>query len=246
MSGHSKWANIKRRKGAQDAKKAKVFTTVAKMITIAAKDGGGDMDMNFRLKLAVDKAKQVNMPADNIKRAIDRGAGSGKDGVQIEEVIYEVYGPEGTAAMVTVLTDNRNRSLGDLKGVFSKQGGSLGGSGTVAWMFEQLGLVEAKKENVVDWEMLMLEAIDYGAQEIEDEEGYAYFYSQIKDLKNLKDFVESRGLPIESAGLTYKPKNVVRISDSEKAQKVMNWLEALEDLEDVDKVESNVEFEGEL
>jgi len=122
MSGHSKWANIKQRKGVQDAKRAVVFTKYAKIITVAAREGGGDPETNFRLKLAIDKAKGVNMPSDNIKRAVERGAGGGKSGEQIEEVVYEAYGPEGSAALITVLTDNKNRSLGDLKGVFSKLG----------------------------------------------------------------------------------------------------------------------------
>lgn len=243
MSGHNKWANIKKRKGAQDAKKAQVFTKIAKMITVAAREGGGDPDMNFRLKLAVEKGRQVNMPADNIKRAIEKGAGGGKDEVQIEEIVYEVYGPEGSAALITVLTDNRNRSLGDLKAVFAKQGGSLGGSGTVAWMFEQKGMVEIDKQSVADWDGLMLEAIDYGANDVEEEDNQGYFYCQIKDLKGLRDFLDGKGLKIESAEPINKAKNLVKIDDKEKAEKIINWLETLEDLDDVEKVESNVDFD---
>lgn len=242
MSGHSKWANIKQRKGVQDAKKAVVFTKYAKMITIAAKDGGGDPETNFKLKLAIDKAKQVNMPSDNIKRAVERGAGGGKDGEQIEEVVYEVYGPEGSAALITVLTDNKNRSLGELKGVFAKLGGSLGGMGTVNWMFEKKGVIETKAESIKDIDEITLEAIDAGAEEVEQEEGMVYFYCQINDLKRLKEFLDSRGAVIESAGMVSLPKNTVKIEGEEKKEKVINWVQTLEDLDDVDKVETNVEL----
>ncbi|MFZ5391614.1 MAG: YebC/PmpR family DNA-binding transcriptional regulator [Patescibacteria group bacterium] len=242
MSGHSKWANIKQRKGVQDAKKAVVFTKYAKMITVAAKDGGGDPDTNFRLKLAIDKAKQVNMPSDNIKRAVERGAGGGKDDLQIEEVVYEAYGPEGSAALITVFTDNKNRSLGELKGVFSKLGGSLGGMGTVNWMFEKKGVIEVKSESVKDIDEITLEAIDAGAEDVEPDEKIVYFYCQINDLMRLKEFLDSKGVVIESAGMVSLPKNTVKIEGEEKKEKVINWVQTLEDLDDVDKVETNVEL----
>ncbi len=242
MSGHSKWANIKQRKGVQDAKKAVVFTKYAKMITVAAKDGGGDPETNFKLKLAIDKAKQVNMPSDNIKRAIERGAGGGKDDLQIEEVVYEVYGPEGSAALITVFTDNKNRSLGDLKGVFAKLGGSLGGMGTVNWMFEKKGVIEVKSESIKDIDEITLEAIDAGAEDVEPDEGIVYFYCQINDLMRMKEFLDGKGVVIESAGMVSLPKNTVKIEGEEKKEKVINWVQTLEDLDDVDKVETNVEL----
>lgn len=226
----------------QDAKKAVVFTKYAKMITVAAKDGGGDPETNFKLKLAIDKAKQVNMPSDNIKRAIERGAGGGKDDLQIEEVVYEVYGPEGSAALITVFTDNKNRSLGDLKGVFAKLGGSLGGMGTVNWMFEKKGVIEVKSESIKDIDEITLEAIDAGAEDVEPDEGIVYFYCQINDLMRMKEFLDGKGVVIESAGMVSLPKNTVKIEGEEKKEKVINWVQTLEDLDDVDKVETNVEL----
>lgn len=226
----------------QDAKKAVVFTKYAKMITVAAKDGGGDPETNFKLKLAIDKAKQVNMPSDNIKRAIERGAGGGKDDLQIEEVVYEVYGPEGSAALITVFTDNKNRSLGDLKGVFAKLGGSLGGMGTVNWMFEKKGVIEVKSESIKDIDEITLEAIDAGAEDVEPDEGIVYFYCQINDLMRMKEFLDGKGVVIESAGMVSLPKNTIKIEGEEKKEKVINWVQTLEDLDDVDKVETNVEL----
>ena len=242
MSGHSKWANIKQRKGVQDAKRAVVFTKYAKIITVAAREGGGDPETNFRLKLAIDKAKGVNMPSDNIKRAVERGAGGGKSGEQIEEVVYEAYGPEGSAALITVLTDNKNRSLGDLKGVFSKLGGSLGGMGTVNWMFEKKGVIEVGSNGISNLDELTLESIDAGAEEVESEGETIYFYCQVGDLKRLKDFFDGKSLQVQAANMVSIPKNTVKIEGEEQKEKVVRWVEALEDLDDVDKVEINVEL----
>ena len=242
MSGHSKWSTIKRKKGAADAKRGQIFTKVSKMITVAAKEGGGDPEMNFKLKLAIDKAKEANMPADNVKRAIERGTGEGKEGVQIEEITYEVYGPEGSAVLVTCLTDNKNRALSDMKGVFSKMGGALGGSGSVAWMFEKRGLAVVMRKAEVDWEEIKLEAIDFGALDFEEAGEEVEFYSQVQDLKRMKDFLEGKGLEVVSMALVNIPKNLVKIEEAEKKEKVINFLEALEELDDVDRVESNVDF----
>lgn len=242
MSGHSKWANIKRRKGAQDAKKAQVFTKLAKAITVAAREGGGDQDMNFKLKLAVDKARQANMPADNVKRAIERGVGAGKDGVQIEEMLYEVYGPHGSAVIVTVVTDNKNRAISELKLVFSKKGGALGGSGSVAWMFDKKGLVLVKKDSVKDIDEMTLEAIDFGATEVEPEDDLIFFYCRPGDLKKLQDFLRSKNVEIESAELIYQPKEMIKVDDEAKKQAIVDFLEAIEELDDVDRVDTNVEF----
>ncbi|MBU0647761.1 YebC/PmpR family DNA-binding transcriptional regulator [Patescibacteria group bacterium] len=239
MSGHSKWSTIKRKKGVADAKRGQIFTKLAKMVTLAAREGGSDVEMNFKLKLAIDKAKQANMPSDNIKRAIERGSGVGKDVAQIEEVTYEIFGPEGSAMLVTCLTDNRNRALSELKGVFSKLGGALG---SVAWMFEPKGLAVVKKKSGVDWESMQVEAIDYGAEDFGEEDDVVEFYSAIVDLKKLKDWLESRGLEIEAAELVNMPKNKVTVSDKDKKEKVINFIETLEELDDVDKVEMNVDF----
>jgi len=242
MAGHNKWSKIKRKKGVADAKRGQVFTKLGKMISLAAREGGGDPDMNFKLKLAIDKAKQANMPADNISRAIERGVGGGKDGEQIEEMVYEVYGPNGTAAIVTVLTDNKNRAIADLKMVFSKQGGSLGGSGSVAWMFDRKGVVVAKKSSIKDLDELTLEGIDQGVTDVEEEDDTVDFYSLPGDLKKMRDFLASKGAEIESAELIYRPQNLVKVEDEDKREKMIDFLEAIEDLDDVDRVDSNVEF----
>ncbi len=242
MSGHSKWSKIKRKKGEADAKKGAVFTKLGKAITIAAREGGGDVDMNFKLKLAVDKARAANMPLDNIQRAIDKGAGSDKDGVQIEEAVYELYGPEGMACLVTVLTDNKNRALSDMKAVFAKQGGALGGAGSVAWMFEKKGLVVVEKVKIANIDELTLEAIDFGATEMEETEEEADFYCQAVDLKKLKDFLEGKGLVIETAELVYKPKSLVKVETEEKKEKIVRFLEAIDELDDVERVDINVDL----
>ncbi len=241
MAGHNKWSKIKRKKGVADAQRAAVFTKYGKLITVSAKEGGSDPDMNFKLKLAVDKAKAANMPSDNIQRAIEKGAGSGKDGVQIEEVIYEVYGPDGIPCLLTCLTDNKNRALSDLKTIFSKLGGSMGGSGSVAWMFETKGWVSANKSSVRDLDDITLEGIDYGINDVEEDGDMVDFYSGPTDLKIMKDFLESKGVEIESAELVNQAKEMVQV-DKEKKAKIIKFLEAIEELDDVDKVDTNIDF----
>lgn len=242
MSGHSKWSKIKRKKGEADAKKGAVFTKLGKALTVAAREGGGDVDMNFKLKLAVDKARAANMPVDNIQRAIDKGVGAGKDGVQIEEVVYELYGPEGTACLATVLTDNKNRALSNFKAVFSKLGGSLGGAGSVAWMFEKKGLVVVLKSKISNIDDLTLEAIDFGATEVEEIDEEVDFYCMAGDLKKLKDFLESKNLEIETAELVFKPKSMVKVDDESKKEKIIRFLEAVDELDDVERVDTNVDL----
>ena len=241
MSGHSKWSTIKRKKGAVDAKRSAVFTKVSKLLTVAAREGGGDIDMNFKLKLAVDKAKAANMPMDNIQRAIDRGTGGDKNAAQIEKEVYDSYGPDGVACLVTVLTDNKNRALSDMKGVFAKKGGSMGGPGTVAWMFDTKGLVLGYKNSISDLDELTLEGIDHGLSEVEDGEELVEFFCAPQELKTMRDFLESKGVEIESAELVFKPKNPVKIDD-EKKERLVEFLEAIEELDDVDRVDVNVSF----
>ncbi len=241
MSGHSKWSTIKRKKGAVDAKRSAVFTKVSKLLTVAAREGGGDIDMNFKLKLAVDKAKAANMPMDNIQRAIDRGTGGDKNAAQIEKEVYDIYGPDGVACLVTVLTDNKNRALSDMKGVFAKKGGSMGGPGTVAWMFDTKGLVLGYKNSISDLDELTLEGIDHGLSEVEDGEELVEFFCAPQELKTMRDFLESKGVEIESAELVFKPKNPVKIDD-EKKERLVEFLEAIEELDDVDRVDVNVSF----
>ncbi|MFA4930585.1 MAG: YebC/PmpR family DNA-binding transcriptional regulator [Patescibacteria group bacterium] len=239
MSGHSKWSTIKRKKGAIDAKKGQIFTKLAKMVALAAREGGADPDMNFRLKLAMDKAREANMPADNIKRAIERGSGQGKEGEQIEELVYEVFGPEGSAVLVTCLTDNKNRALSEIKGVFSKLGGALG---SVGWMFIKRGQVVVKKNGNADWEEIKLESIDNGAIDFTEDDETVDFYAEVADLQKLKDWLEGKSLPVESAALVNLPKDLIQVNDQDKKEKLINFLSALEDLDDVDRVETNVDF----
>lgn len=242
MSGHSKWSTIKRKKGEIDAKRSAVFTKLSKAVTVAAREGGGEMDTNFKLKLAVDKARAANMPMDNIQRAIDRGAGGDKNAAQIEKEVYDIYGPEGVACLVTVLTDNKNRALSELKGVFAKKGGSMGGPGTVAWMFDTKGLVLGYKNTIKDLDDLTLEGIDFGLAEVEDDEELVEFYSAPQELKTMRDFLESNGVKIESAELVFKPKNPVTIDNEMKKTKLIDFLEAVEELDDVERVDVNVAF----
>src|SRR5437016_7580354 len=188
MSGHSKWATIKRKKGATDAKRGQMFTKLTREITVAAKEGGGDLDSNFRLRLAVQKARAENMPADNIQRAIQRGAGAGEGGASFEEIMYEAYGPHGVAMLVQTLTDNRNRTVAEVRSIFTKAGGSLGETGSVAWMFDPRGLILIEPHDGEDPDEISLAAIDAGAEDVQaDDEGVVEIVTAFNDLKHVQD-----------------------------------------------------------
>ena len=243
MSGHSKWSQIKRQKGANDAKRGAVFTKVAREIMIAARAGGGDPDGNFRLRLAMEKARSVNMPADNIKRAIERAAGSG-EGEQIEEIVYEGYGPGGVAILVEAATDNRNRTAADVRSIFTKAGGQLAGSGAVAWQFEPRGLIAVPADGR-DPDEVTLTAIDAGAEDVEESDDRIEIYTTPGDLERVRKSLDAAGLPVESAESAMVAKNTVEV-DEQRARQNLRLVEALEDLDDVQRVTANFEIPEEL
>ncbi len=238
MAGHSKWANIKHRKGRQDAKRGKLFSKLSRAITVAAKNGDPNPDHNPALALAVQKAKDVSMPKDNIERAIQKAVG-GAEGDSFEEITYEGYGPNGVAVIVECLTDNRNRTASEVRHVFSKFGGSLGTSGCVAWVFDRIGQVVLAEGS--DAEEAMLVAIDAGASDVVDEDGLVTVVTEPTDLASVRSVLEEQGLAVESAGLALQPKNTVELDES-NARTALNLVDALEDLDDVQEVSANFEI----
>ena len=243
MSGHSKWSQIKRQKGANDAKRGAVFTKIGREITIAAREGGGDPDANYRLRLAVDKARAVNMPADNIKRAIERAAG-GSAAEQYEEIIYEGYGPGGVAILVEAATDNKNRTVADVRSVFAKNGGSLAGAGAVAWQFEPRGIV-AVARNGRNPDDIALAAIDAGADDVDTESDPIEVVTDPQNLESLRALLEDAGAKIESAEVTMQPKTLIEV-DEQVARQNLRLIEALEDHDDVQRVSANFDLPTEV
>ena len=244
MSGHSKWAQIKRQKGVADAKRGQLFTKVGREITVAARHGGGDPEANFRLRLVVQKARDNNMPADNIERAIKRGAG-GLEGAALEEVTYEGYGPGGTAILLQALTDNRNRTVSDLRNIFTRAGGNLGEAGSVIWLFEQRGVIVIDINKGTNVEELELQAIDAGADDVKVEDSSLEIYTKPEELESVRKSLESQGLAIASAELSMVPKTVVQL-DEKPALQTLKLLDRLEDLDDVQHVFSNADFSIEV
>jgi len=245
MSGHSKWHSIKHKKGAADAKRGKIFTRHANLITIAARAGGGDPDMNPSLRLAIDNAKNDNVPNANIERAIKRGTGELKDAAEIVEMTYEGYGPGGTAVIVECLTDNKNRTLTNVRTIFNKQGGKLGESGSVSWMFERKGVITLKADGKNPDEV-ELTAIDAGAEDIEREDNIIQIYTSVKNLTIVTDNLKKTGFEPENAEIQMIPKQTVKIEDEATAKKVLNFMETLEDDPDVSNVSSNFDISDEL
>lgn len=243
MSGHSKWSTIKRKKAAIDAKRGQLFTKIARELTVTARQGGGDPDVNFRLRLVIDRAKQANMPKDSIERAIKRGTGEIK-GEAFEEIRYEGYGPHGVALILDALTDNRNRAVADIRQLLTRSGGSLGGTGSVIWLFDQKGLIiiEADGEEA---EEFALQAIDAGADDVRIGNGLVEIYTQPADFQEVKETLEREGVPFSSAEITMVPKTVTRVAEKETIQ-IMHLIEALEDLEDVQQVYSNLDISAEV
>lgn len=239
MSGHSKWSTIKRKKGAADAKRGQLFTKLAREITVAARTGLPDPDANTRLRLAVDKARGENMPKDNIDRAIERAVGSGP-GDSYDEVSYEGYGPGGTAFMIQTLTDNRNRTVGEIRAALTRSGGSLGENGSVSWMFDQVGLI-LMDVNGSDPDDLALVAIDAGADDVSVEDGGLEIYTQPQDLHRVQEELVKGGYTVESAELTMRPKTQIA-PESDVAVKVIRLVEKLEDLDDVQTVYTNLDI----
>ncbi|GAB6077026.1 YebC/PmpR family DNA-binding transcriptional regulator [Desulfurobacterium crinifex] len=243
MAGHSKWANIKHRKAAQDAKRGKIYTKLAREITVAAREGGGDPEFNPRLRAAIEKAKKFNMPKENIERAIKRGTGE-IAGETYEEVTYEGYGPGGVAIIVKCLTDNRNRTASEVRHAFSKHGGNLGTSGCVSWMFERKGVITVPAEKY-DEDTVMMAAIEAGADDVVKEDGQFVIYTQPQDLEDVRKAVLDAGIEIEEAKLDLIPQNTTRV-EGETALKVLKLLEVLEDLDDVQEVYSNFDMPEEV
>ncbi|MDQ2854338.1 MAG: YebC/PmpR family DNA-binding transcriptional regulator [Chloroflexota bacterium] len=239
MSGHSKWSQIKRQKGVNDARRGALFTKLTREIITAARQGGGDVDGNYRLRMAVDKARGNSMPMENIKRAIDRATGSGADAVQFEEITYEGLGPAKVAVIVTVMTDNRNRTASDVRSIFTKVGGSLT---PVAWQFEQRGLLSVPL-NGNDPDEVTLAAIDAGAADVGSPEGGAILVvTDPSDLEPVRVALAAAGYPAESAELSMEPTTRVDISDEKAARQVLAFVERLEELEDVQNVYANFEL----
>jgi YebC/PmpR family DNA-binding regulatory protein len=246
MSGHSKWAGIKYKKALVDTKKGKEFTKVANMITVAAKQGGGDEKMNFSLRLAIDKARAINMPAANVERAIKRGTGE-LGGATLEEVTYEGYAPAGVAVLIEAMTDNHNRTTADIRNIFSKHGGNMAEAGAVSYIFEQKSQIEISfKKQKIDKDKIELAIIDSGADDFEQSGDEIIVYCQKQKLRKVKENLESSGINIDSAEITYIPKNEIRINDATTASKVMKLIDILEDNDDVTAVHANLDIPEEI
>ncbi len=239
MSGHSKWATIRRKKGALDAKRGKMFTRLIREINIAARQGGGDPDGNPRLRLAIDNAKAANMPADNIERAIKKATGE-LEGAQIVELTYEGYGPGGVALLVEVATDNKNRTVAEIRHLFGKNGGNMGETGSVAWMFERKGLITVKRENKSEDEMMEI-VLDAGADDLTTEEEFFEVTTSIENFETVRKILLEKKFTVENASLQWIAKNHVPIKGDE-AEKVMKLVEGIEESDDVQNVYTNADF----
>lgn len=240
MAGHSKWKQIKRQKAVTDSRRAAVFTKLGREISIAAKAGGGDPDGNARLRLAILKAKEENMPSDIINRAIDRAV-NGADSANLDEIVYEGYGPGGTAVMVEAVTDNRNRTASEIRNAFGKGGGSLGEQGSVAWVFTTRGVITKALKGKIDPDELTLAAIDAGAEDVEIEEDSISIYTKPDELDQVRKALVEKGIEPDSVELERVPNNTVSL-DHRDAIQTLRLLERLEDLDDVQKVYSNADF----
>lgn len=237
MSGHSKWSTIKRKKGVADAQRGKIFTRLARDIAQAAREGGGDENANAKLKLAVAKAKQNNMPKENIERAILRGTGK-LDGVEMEEITYEGYGVEGVAFMIDTLSDNKNRTLAEIKRVFNRAGGALASAGSVAWQFEQKGYIELAGDNL-DFDTVFMTAAEAGAEDVLDDEGAITVYTPREALAAVEEALTGAGYVVESSELKWVAKNETEVG-ADKAVTNMKIMNDLEELDDVQSVASNL------
>ena len=243
MAGHSKWASIKHKKAATDAKRGQLFTKLARAITVAAREGGGDPDANFTLAAAIEKAKGFSMPKDNIQRAIDRGTGEGEAG-SIERVVYEGYGPGGAAVLVEALTDNRNRTGSEVRHAFDRHGGSLGEPGSVAWQFEKKGVVVVDGARHGEDDLMV--AIDAGAEDVLDDDGELRVTTAPTELAVVRRALEAEGIAVSSSELTMQPKSVVEISDPGEARALVRLMDALDDHDDVDEVHANFDIGADL
>lgn len=244
MAGHSKWNNIQHRKGAQDRKRASLFTKLGRELTIAAKEGGGDPGFNPRLRLAIEKAKAGNMPKDILERAIKKGTGE-LEGVDYMEMRYEGYGPAGTAFIVDVVTDNKNRSASEIRTAFTRKGGNLGTDGAVSWMFKKQGVITVKSEGL-DADEFMMAALEAGAEDVSDEGDVFEVITDYTEFQTVLENLKAAGYNYEEAEIAMNPENKVEITDLETAKKVMILYDALDDLDDVQEVYANFDIPEEL
>ncbi len=243
MSGHSKWSTIKHKKGATDAKRGKIFTKVIKEITVAARIGGGDVDGNPRLRLAVQKAKEVNMPQENVTRAIKKGTGE-LEGVQYQEISYEGYGPGGVAIFMEVMTDNKNRTIGELRAVLDKNGGNMGENGCVAWIFEKKGIITIMISEKDEEELLEL-VMDAGGDDLQTVDDYYEITTSVESFESVRKAIENSGLKVQSAQLTRIPQNTVNVEEK-NCKSLLRLMDMLEDHDDIQKVYSNFDITDEL
>ncbi|MBF7083513.1 YebC/PmpR family DNA-binding transcriptional regulator [Desulfallas sp. Bu1-1] len=240
MSGHSKWSTIKRKKAKVDAQRGKIFTKLAKEIIVAARQGGGDPEANIRLKNAIARAKDANIPNENIQRAIQRGTGE-LSGVNYEELTYEGYGPGGVAVMMDIMTDNRNRTAGEIRHLFSKYGGNLGETGCVSWMFDTKGLLVIEKNNLnMDADELLLTALDAGAIDVKEEDDSFEIITEPDDINKISEILEIEGIKISHSEVTKIPQTTVRL-DGKQEEQMLKLLDALDDHDDVQNVYTNFE-----
>lgn len=243
MSGHSKWSSIKHKKGAADAKRGQLFTKLARAITVAAREGGGDPEGNPALATAIQKARAESMPKANIERAIGRGTGEGGDGEVVERIQFEGYGPGGTAVLVEALTDNRNRTSAEVRHAFTRHGGSLGEPGSVAWMFETRGVVELDAARYGEEDVIA--AIDAGASDVVEQDGHLRVICEPTDLTAVRTALDSEGVEVASAGLVVEPSTTVEVSGQD-APALLRMLDAIEDQDDVNEVHSNFDIPDEV
>ncbi|PIS08695.1 YebC/PmpR family DNA-binding transcriptional regulator [Candidatus Beckwithbacteria bacterium CG10_big_fil_rev_8_21_14_0_10_34_10] len=241
MSGHSKWSTIKHDKGIADKKRGKIFSKLAKAVTLAVKEGGDDINSNAKLRFAIDQARQSNMPNDNIKRAIKRGSGAEK-GSQLEEIVYEGFGPQKIALIIESITDNRNRTSSDLKTFLEKRGGVLASQGAVTYLFKRKGQILVEKET--DLESQTLKLIDLGIDDFEEEEGFIVLYVQSDKLDSLRKQILALNFNIKEAMLIYKAETLMVVEEKDKQEKIINFLKELEELDDVQTVYCNADFPG--
>jgi YebC/PmpR family DNA-binding regulatory protein len=239
MSGHSKWSQIKRQKGVADARRGQVFTKLAREIIVAVREGGTNTETNFRLRLAVQKARDSNMPLDNIDRAIKRGGGQA-EGASLVDMVLEGYGPSGVAILVTALSDNRNRTLQDVRNIFTRHGSNLGESGCVAWLFDSRGVITVEA-NAKDAEELALQAIDAGAEDVKIDNNYIEIYTKPEELEKVREALKKKKMPITSAEVSMVPKTTVELEEKAALQ-TLKLLDKLEELDEVQNVSSNADF----
>lgn len=244
MSGHSKWANIKRRKGAVDAKRGKIFTRLIKEITVAARLGGGDPDANPRLRSAILTAKAVNMPKDNIDRGIKKGTGE-LEGAVYEEITYEGYGPGGVAILVDCMTDNKNRTVGEVRFAFTKSGGNLGETGCVSYMFDKKGVMQVDKKTI-DEEKLMDIALEAGADDVLDEDSEFQVITAPENFESVREALAGQGVAFLEASISMVPQNVVEVTDESVVKRLLRLMETLEDNDDVQNVHANFDIPDEI